>query len=362
MWTKKEVIVMKLGARIFKTGIAVALSIYISHLLGLDSVIFAAIAALFTIQPSVYRSWKYMLEQIKANIIGASLAVTAIFTLGTEPWVVGLVVILAIAINLKLGFENSITMSVIVIIAVMEVPEVDKVGFVVDRFLTIMIGVLSAMVINVLFAPPKYEKILMEKVRETNEKMSSFLRLIINGEADEMALKKEHEAINKTLGNMDNLYGLYKEEFNGRILKVGYSKTKKLVILKNFVYTAKKTHSIIEALESHYRNVHFLPDNLREGIQQHLKLVIEYKEKIIMKNDGKIRVQQHHQVDEQVEISGELLMKEMLKYTSKEEGEEEDKNWVHGLLIVASIVELTQELDKLDKLVNTQRKYIKKEK
>lgn len=350
---------MKLGARIFKTGIAVVLSIYVSHLLGLNSVVFAAIASVLTIQPSVYRSWKYMLEQIKANIVGAILAVGAIFTLGSDPWVIGMVVILAIAINLKLGFEKSITMSVIVIIAVMEVPEVDKVGFVLDRFLTIMIGVLSAMIINVVFAPPKYEKILMEKVRSTNEKMSSFLRLIINGEANEMALSKEHEDIKKTLANMDTLYDLYKEEFNGGLFKVGYSKTKKLVILKNFVYAAKKTHSIIEALESHYRNVHFLPTNLREGIQQHLKLVIEYKEKIIMKNDGKIRLQQQHQTDEQVEISGELLMKEVLNCTSKDK---EGKNWVHGLLIVASIVELTQELDKLDKLVNTQRKYVHKEK
>ncbi|MEJ9315158.1 aromatic acid exporter family protein, partial [Priestia megaterium] len=59
---------MKLGARILKTGIAITLSLLLGEFLSLPSPIFAAIAAVFAIQPSIYRSYLTILEQIQANV------------------------------------------------------------------------------------------------------------------------------------------------------------------------------------------------------------------------------------------------------------------------------------------------------
>ncbi|MFD3203724.1 aromatic acid exporter family protein, partial [Bacillus sp. LR_5] len=56
---------MKLGARIFKTGIAITLALYLASWIGLPAPIFAGIAAIFAIQPSIYRSFLIIIDQVQ---------------------------------------------------------------------------------------------------------------------------------------------------------------------------------------------------------------------------------------------------------------------------------------------------------
>ena len=65
---------MKLGARILKTGIAIVLALLIAQLIGLPSPVFAGIAAIFAVQPTIYRSYLSIIEQIQGNTIGAIIA------------------------------------------------------------------------------------------------------------------------------------------------------------------------------------------------------------------------------------------------------------------------------------------------
>lgn len=62
---------MTIGARVLKTGLAVAIALWIGQLIGLESPLIAAIASIFTIQPSIYRSWMQMLDQVQSNVLGA---------------------------------------------------------------------------------------------------------------------------------------------------------------------------------------------------------------------------------------------------------------------------------------------------
>ena len=66
---------MKLGARIVKTGVAIVFALFLADLLNLPAPIFAGIAAIFAIQPSIYRSYLTIIEQIQSNLIGAGVAV-----------------------------------------------------------------------------------------------------------------------------------------------------------------------------------------------------------------------------------------------------------------------------------------------
>lgn len=65
---------MAFGARILKTGMAVTLALYLSALLQFTSPVGAAIAAIFAMQPSIYRSWRYFLDQIQTSTMGAVIA------------------------------------------------------------------------------------------------------------------------------------------------------------------------------------------------------------------------------------------------------------------------------------------------
>ena len=66
---------MTLGARILKTGIAIVLALFLAQLLNAPTPVFAGISAIFAIQPTVYRSYLSIIEQVQGNIIGAIIAV-----------------------------------------------------------------------------------------------------------------------------------------------------------------------------------------------------------------------------------------------------------------------------------------------
>lgn len=57
---------MRFGARVFKTGLTVVLTLFITHLLGLEPSLIAAIAAVFALQPNVHRSAVRAGEQFRA--------------------------------------------------------------------------------------------------------------------------------------------------------------------------------------------------------------------------------------------------------------------------------------------------------
>jgi uncharacterized membrane protein YgaE (UPF0421/DUF939 family) len=128
---------MKLGARILKTGIAITLSLLLGEFLSLPSPIFAAIAAVFAIQPSIYRSYLTILEQIQANVIGAASAVCFGLIFGTHPIIIGFTAVVVIAVNLKLRINNTIGLALVTVIAIMENPGDNFVEYALIRFGTV---------------------------------------------------------------------------------------------------------------------------------------------------------------------------------------------------------------------------------
>ena len=92
---------MKLGARILKTGVAIVLALFIANSLKLPVPVFAGIAAIFAIQPSIYRSYLRIVEQIQGNIIGAVVAIVFVLIFGHQLVIVGLAAVVIILIMNK---------------------------------------------------------------------------------------------------------------------------------------------------------------------------------------------------------------------------------------------------------------------
>ena len=83
--------------------------------------VFAGIAAIFAIQPSIYRSYLTIVEQIQGNVIGAVIAVSFVLIFGHQLVVVGLAAVIIILIMNKLGLEKSISLALVMMIAIMEI-------------------------------------------------------------------------------------------------------------------------------------------------------------------------------------------------------------------------------------------------
>src|SRR5690554_3093241 len=159
---------MRLGARIFKTGLAVTLALYAAILLGYETLTFAGLTAFFAVQPSVHKSLLLIGDQIQANIVSAALAIIAVLAFGNDPFVIGVVVMLVIAIHIKLKKEAIISLAVVTAIVIMGSPSEDFINFAMDRFILIILGVLAAFIVNLIFLPPKHENTLYHRIMDTN--------------------------------------------------------------------------------------------------------------------------------------------------------------------------------------------------
>ena len=181
----------------------------------MEPVTFAAVAAVFAVQPSVYRSYQTILEQLQANIIGAVVAIIFTLAFGNAPFVIGLGAVLLIAISIKLKKEKTIPLAVVTLIIIMEASTTGNFFlFALSRLAIIMIGVLCSFIVNLLFLPPKHDVQLFEKILKNTEQITQWLRLIIRHDAEHLVLKEDLQKLQDELIETNNLYKLYKEERN----------------------------------------------------------------------------------------------------------------------------------------------------
>lgn len=232
---------MKIGARVIKTGLAVIVALYVSMAFGLHPPVFAAIAAVISIQPSVYRSITTFVEQIKANIIGAAIAVVVSLLFGTTPIIVGITVIVIIAVNLLLKYEKSISISVLTAIAIMESGSGNFIEFSLQRFALIIIGMLAATLINALFIPPKHEGKIKKLIDQTNDQLTLLML-----ERPNASYSTQIEDLRKRMQILEELLDVYQEEVFFR--KYDYSKKRALVTYKRFISLFKKELKLLQQM------------------------------------------------------------------------------------------------------------------
>ncbi|WHY87554.1 aromatic acid exporter family protein [Neobacillus novalis] len=349
---------MKLGARILKTGIAIVLALYLSQLFHSPSPVFAAIAAIFAIQPTIYRSYLTIIEQIQGNIIGALLAVILVLLLGNHFIVIGLAAIIVIIINLKLKLENTIGLSLVTLISIMETQSGSFIQFAGIRFSTIMIGVFSAFIVNLVFIPPKYENKLYFKIVATTEEIIKWIRLSTRHDYDHQLLKTDIKKLKEEIQTMDQFYKMYKEE-RGYFSKKNLEKSRKLVIYRQLNLTAKKALDTLKRLHRFENELLHLPENFKQSIQEQVDSLIYHHEQVLLRFIGKIPTPPPYH-EEHVYLN----KKELFDYFFTHQSESADHNnphLYHTMQIVASVIDYAEQVEHLDTLITSFHSYHKNE-
>lgn len=160
---------MKIGARVIKTGIAVAITMFLCKFLGFEPAFFGAVSAVINIQPSIFLTLRAARDQIFVHILGIVAGFFFGYFLGVNPLSAGLIVMLLIPIYIKLKLHSGITMGIVAALFVLSSNTDEFLTHALARTGVIFIGLGSAMIINVLLWPPKYNKLLKEKLRQSNE-------------------------------------------------------------------------------------------------------------------------------------------------------------------------------------------------
>ena len=160
---------MKIGARVIKTGIAVAITMFLCKFLGFEPAFFGAVSAVINIQPSIFLTFRAARDQIFVHILGIAAGFFFGYFLGVNPLSAGLIVMLLIPIYIKLKLHSGITMGIVAALFVLSSNTDEFLTHALARTGVIFVGLGSAMLINVLLWPPKYNKLLKEKLRQSNE-------------------------------------------------------------------------------------------------------------------------------------------------------------------------------------------------
>ncbi|SDK33888.1 FUSC family protein [Sediminibacillus albus] len=343
---------MKLGARMLKTGLAVAISLYIATMAGLPSPIFAGIAAVFAIQPSIYRSLQSILEQIQANIIGALTAIIVVITLGNDPFVIGFTTVLVIGICMKLQMnETTMLLAAVAVIAIMETTEMEFITFAFMRFSSLSLGILAAFVVNLFFLPPKYETKLFQRIDRTTSDILQWLRVTTRHLSDEPALKGEIARIQDEIRYIDQTYLLYSEE-RTYLKKNKYAKARKLIVFRQLIATTKKSFDVLKAFYQLDEKIESIPKNFQDVLVEELDKVIHSHEKLILSSMGRIR-KGHKETLRLIYEPDFIKLVETLIHVYQEEEEER----LIFLPLASQLMEYHRELKHLLRLLKSYQQY-----
>jgi uncharacterized membrane protein YgaE (UPF0421/DUF939 family) len=341
---------MKLGARILKTGIAIVLSLYLAQLMHSPSPVFAGIAAIFAIQPTIYRSYLTIIEQIQGNIIGAVLAVIFVLLLGNHFIVIGLAAIIVIGINLKLKLEKTIGLSLVTLISIMETTSGHFIPFAGIRFSTIMIGVFSAFIVNLIFMPPKYETKLYTRISNTTEEIIRWIRLSARQDFDHQLLKADIGKLKDNIMVTSQLYSMFKEE-RSYFKKNSLEKSRKLVVFRQMIITNKKALDTLKRLHRFENEVLQLPEDFRQSVQEQLDCLIYHHEQLMLKFIGKIPAVPV--VKEGNVCLNKKELYDLFMYHQTEYTELDQSHIYHTMQIIASIIDYSEQVEHLETLITS---------
>ncbi|WLR42691.1 aromatic acid exporter family protein [Bacillus carboniphilus] len=340
---------MKLGARILKTGIAITLSLFTATLFGLPSPVFAGIAAVFAIQPTIYRSYLSVITQVQANVIGAVLALAFGLVFGSNPIIIGVTAILVIAINIKLKLEDTIPISLVTVIAILQTNEEMFLEFSILRFLTILLGVFSAFIVNLVFIPPKYEHKLFHEIEVVSDEIFKWIRLNLKNVSEHNILKEDIELLKEKLISIDQLYLMYKEENSSYFTFHQYSKSRKLVLFRQMIST---TNSVFRALKKLHRlenDFHQTPISFQKEIMTKLECLMSYHEHLLLKFKGKIKAERN------IELTKNESQSLLDKIIATGETIQDFDH--HLLSIITEIIEYEEHLKHLETLIHSFQQY-----
>ncbi|PDZ94861.1 hypothetical protein CON36_31580 [Bacillus cereus] len=77
--------------------------------------------------------------------------------------------------------------------------------------------------------------------------------------------------------------------------------------------------------------------------------LLDYKEKILLKLDRKIKSPKKHQMDDSLFSNTSTLMNQIIEFYRVEE----ITKWHHAFPIVSSLIEITHELNDLEQLIDS---------
>lgn len=340
-----------IGPRMFKTGIAVALSILITESFGFEMGIVAVITAVVAMQPSIMRSITHIKQVALSTLIGIAFALIGAYLFGLHPVSIGITVILAIALNIRLGWQRSVDIMILTIAIIMLSGDSEiNFQYLIERLALIVIGILSAFLVNALIFPPNHRKLLYGRIKSALDKTSFLLRVIPNKMMKVKEIKKHEEDIKKDINTIRDYLDVITDEKDRMFIKDRFNFMKDIVIFKQMLKVIELEFALAENLDTKLANIEAISENQSYLVKKLVATIVEYHENIILAYEGQIVVHKDLQKDSFTAMN--LTINDLINELQQSEMDK----WIEIFPISSSIVQLMVELERLDKLIRRHEK------
>ncbi|WP_413374953.1 FUSC family protein [Alkalihalobacillus sp. 1P02AB] len=243
-----------IGKRLLKTGLAVFITAWICQSLGLP-VVFAVIAAIVTIEPTVHASIKKGMIRLPAAAIGAAIAMSFDFLLGQVPLTFALSAFFTIYICHRLGWHDAIIVSTLTAVAMIPMTQDHFFLTFLTRVATTTIGLTVSTLVNLIIWSPNFIK----DIRQTQKELIFDTKALIDKSlANQNLTKKTTAKLQKQLKQIDEKMQQMKE----------------YLTLQHDVHKFKKQEKDDIALQEIQKQV-----NMMYQVTSHTKNIIAYSKK-----------------------------------------------------------------------------------
>lgn len=345
---------VNIGPRMLKTGFAVTLTLIITSFMDIELEIVAAIAAVLAMQPSIMRSFAYLKEVVLANSVAVIFSLLGIFLLGNHPLSVGLIVIISIAINVRLGLNKTVSLTVLTIISIMLASN-DGVNtmYIIHRVSLVLIGVLSASTVNALVFPPDHQKTLFKMIENTVDRNIFLLRVIPNKTMSVPTIKVEDREIEKLITKIKDYFDIIVEERNRLFIRNKINFFRSIIIYKHMISVVEKQYTLIGHLERNIEEIEEISGGKSHVIKNLITEITNYSENVFLLYQDKIVL------DRDLQRETKAAMRLTINNLIDElQGSGFDK-WTSVFPVANSLIELFAELDKLEKFVRKKENHPK---
>lgn len=334
-----------IGPRMLKTGIAVTLTLVITSFFEMKLELVAAIAAVLAMQPSIMRSLTYLKEVVIGNSVAVIFSIIGIFLLGDHPLSVGAVVIISIAINVRLGLNKTVSLTVLTIITIMLQSDGIDIPFIINRISLVVIGVISAFIVNALVFPPDHQKLLFKRIEDAVKQTLFLLRVIPNKTMSVPTIKDEDREIEKKITKIKDYFDILVEE-RGRLFirnKINFLRT--IVIYRQMIRVLEKQYTLIQQMENNMVEIEEMGSGKIQVIKRLINEITNYSENVFLLYQNKIVL------DRDLQRETKNAMRLTINNLIEELQGSDYEKWTYVFPVANSLIELYGELDKLETFV-----------
>ncbi len=350
---------LKIGARTFKTALAILLALILPRFIGLgDSVGLTAAAVVFTMMPSVQETFDKIGGRIVSTIIGGVIAYLVSNYLGDSVFMIAAASAILIALLHQLKLNSVIGLSTITLVNVMLSPGPNILLTAIQRVTATLIGVFIAFAVNTFVLPPKYDLKFYELTINLTDNNMKYVRSMLRKNAQYPLMTQDLKKVKKDINTLNKYYKYMKDPVYKRFISSKYySLLRFLVVSRQSIVTNQTLYQLSFMLHRSENTLNHLPIELRTLIRERMETLMTAHEQILLKWNGRVLPDEVNFIGYKKDLR-KSFMDAFYTEASTDEAMEYDFSKGNDLLhIMTSIFEYDKELQHFNKLTNSFVKY-----